>query len=62
MFSSVMKTFGLCNQNCDVTDLDFLLLIAGKPLVKLNSLQVNSTCPPWCMGCGGETITYMGIK
>lgn len=39
-----MKTFGLDNQNCSMTDLDFLLLIAGKPLVKLHSLWVNS-CP-----------------
>lgn len=41
MFNTVTKNSGLGNQNCNMTDWDFLLLIAGKPLVKLDSLQVN---------------------
>lgn len=51
-FSSIMKTFGLGNQNCNMTELDFLLLIAGKPLVKLYSLQVSSA--PSSMVHGGR--------
>jgi len=63
MFNSIMKTFSLGSQNCNVTDMDFLLLIVG--LVKFYSLQVISLpAPPWCMMMGGGegTIMYMGIK
>lgn len=60
MFSCIIKTFSLGNQNCSVTDLDFLPLIAGKPLVKLYSLQVNSPLP--CGALGGKAITQMGIN
>lgn len=41
MYSFIITKFGLVNQNWNVTDFDFQLLIAGKPSVKLFSLQVT---------------------